>query len=256
MFHHPIRLAARLIAFASFVVRASFSYLKLRLRGEVHPEHRREWMQQSAQHLCRVLHLETQTYGTLPPTGLIASNHLGYLDIIALGATLPSTFVSKSDVRYWPIVGFLSTWAGTIYLNRRKKTDVAKVGRQVAAHLNEGRRVIVFPEGTSSDGSQILPFHSSLFSPAVSTKSPITPCHLSYSEPGNQAEQTVCYWGDMLFLTHFLNLLTLESIHATIVFGEALPSESTRKELAKQTFDQVVDLSLRSNNQNLSRIPN
>ena len=244
MFHHPIRLTTRLLGFAGFVVSASFSYFSMRIKGPVQAEARGIWMQRSAQHLCRVLHLEVRNHGTPPTLGLIASNHLGYTDIVAFASITPCIFVSKSEVRYWPVIGLLSTWAGTIYLNRKKKSNVAKVGQQIAAHLKDRRRVIVFPEGTSSDGSGVLPFHSSLFSPAVITKSQVTPCHLSYSEPGNRAGSRVCYWGDMLFLTHFLNLLTLDSIQATIIFGKSLPPEATRKELAKQTYDQVVELSI------------
>ena len=247
MFRHPIRLTIRLIAFACFVARASISYFKLRIKGTVSPASRASWMQRRAQQLCKILHLETKIVGTPPEIGLIASNHLGYLDIVALASILPSVFVSKSDFRYWPVIGLLSTWAGTIYLNRRKKSDVAKVNRKVAQHLKTGRRVIVFPEGTSTDGSQVLPFHSSLFSPSVMTNSPVTPCHLSYTEPGNQAGKTVCYWGNMLFLTHFLNLLTLESIQTSIVLGDQIQPEASRKELAKKTQEQVVKLS-RSHN--------
>ena len=243
MFLHPVRLITRLLAFGCFVLRASCSYLKLWIQGAVTPENRQLWMQRSAQQLCQVLHLHTKVHGGLPANGLVACNHLGYLDIVALASVIPGIFVSKSDVRYWPIIGFLSSWAGTIYVNRRKKSDVARVSKEIAAHLEKARRVIVFPEGTSTNGSQVLPFHSSLFSPAAATKQATTPCYLSYSEPGNQPGQTVCYWGDMLFLTHFLKLLTLDSIEAKISFAPPIPPGNSRKDLANLCFREVMKLS-------------
>lgn len=203
-------------------------------------------MHQSAQRLANALQVKINVCGTVPQNGLIASNHLSYIDILVLGAVTPGIFVSKNEVRYWPIIGFLSTWAGTLYLRRDRRADVAKVGRQMAGYLSAQRRVIVFPEGTSSDGIDVLPFHSSLFSPSVRTSTQVTPCYLSYTEPGNDPEHLICYWGSMLFLTHFLKLLTLESIQATLKFGESIEGGQNRKQLATLAHQQVKAFDSRS----------
>ena len=210
--------------------------------GPISPGNRESWMHQSAIRLAKALKVKIAVSGKTPENGLIASNHLSYIDIVVIASIAPGIFVSKNEVRYWPIIGFLSTWAGTLYLRRDRRADVANVGSQIADNLLAGRRVIVFPEGTSSDGRNILPFHSSLFSPSVKTRTPVTPCQISYSEPGNDPEKLVCYWGSMLFLLHFLKLLTLESIQATLKFGEEIHDSQNRKQLAKLSHQRVVEL--------------
>lgn len=242
MFTSAIRLCRRLAAFFSFVVIASIRYLAVRWRGPLSSSNREQWTQESAQRLARALNLQITVKGTPPDTGLVASNHLGYLDIVAIATVTPGIFVSKSEVRYWPVIGFLSQWAGTLYLNRKRRSDVSKVGRQITQSLQAGRRVIVFPEGTSSDGSTVLPFHSSLFAPALKSSSPITPCYLSYEEPNQDPGQRVAYWGDMLFLTHFLKLLTLEWIRATIHYGPPIDDQTNRKSLAITAHHRVLEL--------------
>jgi lyso-ornithine lipid O-acyltransferase len=212
------------------------------MQGPISSPSRESWTRQSAIRLAKALRVNISVDGNIPRKGLIASNHLSYIDIVVIASIAPGVFVSKNEVRYWPIIGFLSTWAGTLYLRRDRRADVAKVGGQIADNLKEGRRVIVFPEGTSSNGRTVLPFHSSLFSPSVKTNTPVTPCHLSYSEISNDPENLVCYWGSMLFLTHFLKLLTLDSIHATLEFGEAIQENLNRKQLATLAHRQVVEL--------------
>ena len=244
LFRHPFRLIKRLLSFGAYLIQTVWKFLCLRRHGPLSHRARSAWLHESAQQLAEKLRLRVQVSGRIPDHGLITSNHLSYLDIVAIASVAPSIFVSKNEVRYWPVIGLLSTWAGTLYLKRQRRADVGRVSQQIAIHLADRRRVVVFPEGTSSDGSQILPFHSSLFSPAVDTKSIVTPCYLSYSEPGNDPAHRVCYWGSMLFFTHFLQLLTLESIQATLCFGENLPAAECgdRKRLSTLAQKQVVTL--------------
>jgi 1-acyl-sn-glycerol-3-phosphate acyltransferase len=242
LLRHPLRLFTRLSGFLFSVFQVSWAYFLLKKQGPISPGNRESWMHQSAIRLAKALRVKIAVYGNIPKKGLIASNHLSYLDIVVIASIAPGIFVSKNEVRYWPIIGFLSTWAGTLYLRRDRRADVANVGRRIADNLMAERRVIVFPEGTSSNGREVLPFHSSLFSPSIKTKTRVTPCQLSYSEPGNDPENLVCYWGSMLFLTHFLKLLTLDSIQATLKFGEEIHENQNRKQLAKLAHQQVVEL--------------
>ena len=243
MLRHPFRLIGRLVGFLVFFALAALGYFRMRLAGPISQEAREHWTHQSAKKLARLLRVNVTSKGTIPSCGMIASNHLSYIDIVVIASVAPGVFVSKSEVRFWPIIGFLSNWAGTLYLNRDLRSDVAKIGKQIAKLLRSGKRVIVFPEGTSSSGASVLPLHSSLFFPAVATKAVVTPCYLSYSEPGNDPENTVCYWGSMLFLTHFLNLLTLESIDAQLIFGNSVSNHTDRKRLSAVVYDQIVELS-------------
>ena len=246
MFTSAFRLCRRFTAFCGFVIIVSARYLTLRWHGPLSSSDRERWTQESAQRLARALNLKITVTGALPDAGLIASNHLGYLDIIAIATVTPGIFVSKSEVRYWPVIGFLSQWAGTLYLNRKRRSEVGKVGRQITHYLESGRRVIVFPEGTSSDGNTVLPFHSSLFAPALKSRCPVTPCHIRYDEPNQDPGHHVAYWGSMLFLTHFLKLLMLDWIHATLSYGPPIHAATNRKSLAVTTHQQVMQLATES----------
>ncbi|MCS1409436.1 MAG: 1-acyl-sn-glycerol-3-phosphate acyltransferase [Verrucomicrobia subdivision 3 bacterium] len=239
---HPLRFIWRLGSFTGFILSLSFNYLRLRAQGPVSTERRQAWMKSSALRLANILKLRIRRLGDIPESGIIASNHLSYLDIVVIATVAPGIFVSKSDVRYWPVIGALSAWAGTLYVSRNRRADVARVSLEMATALKANHRVIVFPEGTSSDGQSVLDFHSSLFSPAEATQCPVTPCCLRYREPGNDPEHRVCYWGSMLFLTHFLILLTLEYIEVALKFGQPITEPTPRKQLAKSIYAKVSQL--------------
>ena len=236
---HPWRFLRKLGAFSVWAARLFFHCVRLRQGGRFAGEDRQKWMRSHARRLAQILRLRIRCTGRIPEWGLIASNHLGYLDIVVIATVAPGVFVSKSEVRHWPVVGMLSRWAGTLYLRRAHRADLARIGREVAALLQAKERVVIFPEGTSTDGKRVLGFHSSLFWPAETTRSPTTPCFLRYREPGNKPEHRVCFQGRALFLPHFLNLLALEFIEAELVFGEPIAGATTRKQLAQAALASV-----------------
>lgn len=243
---HPFRFLRKLGAFSVWATRLFFHCIHLRKRGRFDAENRQEWMRANARRLAQILRLRIRLTGKVPEWGLIASNHLSYLDVVVIATVAPGVFVSKSEVRRWPILGILSRWAGTLYLRRAHRSDLARIGREVAALLQAKERVVIFPEGTSTDGKRVLGFHSSLFWPAETTRSPTTPCFLKYREPGNKPERRVCFQGTALFLPHFLNLLALEFIEAELVFGEPIAGAATRKQLAQATHAGVCQIAAAS----------
>src|SRR5262249_52037916 len=118
--------------------------------------------------------------GRPPEGGLIVSNHVSYLDILVFSGGARCAFVAKREVRSWPGVGWIATLGGAIYIDRARRDDTHSIQPQMAASLAAGVRLVLFPEGTSSDGTQVLPFRSSLFQPAVENQAPITPACISY----------------------------------------------------------------------------
>ena len=243
---HPFRFLRRLGAFSVWAVRLFFHCIRLRKGGRFVAEDRQEWMRSNARRLAQILRLRIRLAGKVPEWGLIASNHLSYLDVVLIASVAPGIFVSKSEVRHWPVIGILSRWAGTLYLRRAHRSDLARIGREVAALLEVKERVVIFPEGTSTDGKRVLGFHSSLFWPAETIRSPTTPCFLKYGEPGNQPERRVCFQGTALFLPHFLNLLALEFIEAEVVFGEPIAGAASRKQLARAAHASVCQMAAAS----------
>ncbi|HMD61971.1 MAG TPA: lysophospholipid acyltransferase family protein, partial [Opitutaceae bacterium] len=167
-----------------------------------------------ARRILRLMDVSVKMTGKVPPSGLIVCNHLSYLDVVVLSAMAPCVFVAKSDVRRWPAFGWFAKRIGCIFAER---DHPASAGRSVGAiqrALDAGHRVVLFPEGTSSDGSAVLPFRSSLLEPAVGR--PISVAALSYQlDPGDgDPAVDVCYWRDMTFLPHLVRLLGKGRIHA------------------------------------------
>jgi len=216
---------------------------------------RRAWQKRTAQGLLRSMEVEVKMEGVPPTTGLLVSNHLSYLDILVLASVAPCIFVSKQEVRGWPVFGWLARCAGTIFVNRQSRSDVARVSQEITQTLHCGAVVTLFPEGTSSNGSSVLPFRSSLLEPILQQNQPVTPAALDYSLAAGSVEEEVCYWGDMTLGPHLLNLLTKEGIQATIRFGRPeLRFATDRKQLARELHEKVC--LLRANSLGSGIVPN
>ena len=178
-----------------------------------------------------------------PPRGpfFLVSNHLSYIDIVAFASRLDCVFVAKSEVANWPILGLLCRSMGTIFVDRNSRMDVLRVNRLIEAALSSGKGVLLFPEGTSTPGAEVLSFHSALLDPAVQHACPVSFATVSYRTPVGQppAHLSVCWWGEMSFLPHFYRLLQLESVHATLVFGSHSIRADDRKLLARKLWQAV-----------------
>ena len=116
---------------------------------------------------------------------LVTANHVSWLDIAAVHAVCPQArFVSKADVRHWPLLGWLIGAVGTLFIERERKRDAMRVVHQMAESLIAGDVVAVFPEGTTGDGRALLPFHANLLQAAIAAEAPVQPVALRYTEPG------------------------------------------------------------------------
>jgi 1-acyl-sn-glycerol-3-phosphate acyltransferase len=237
-------LVFRLVALGFTILLVSVDYcLTVFLkRGENISYSRLGWVQRSSRSFLRVLNLEVSSRGMPPRRGLMVSNHLGYLDIIVYSSISPMIFVSKHEVRDWPVFGWLSACAGTLFINRGRKQDVERVTGEMAHALSTGVVVALFPEGTSSDGRGVLPFRSSLLEPAASKGWPVCPACLTYRVAGGSAETDACYWGKMSFLPHLMKLLSKKAVYASVVFGTPVDGDSDRKLLASRLHREVVAL--------------
>jgi lyso-ornithine lipid O-acyltransferase len=192
--------------------------------------------------VLRRLGFQLRVVGKLPPTGLIASNHLSYLDILFYGAVVPCVFVSKMEVRRWPLLGLLAALGGTVFIDRRSAASAAEAARRIEELLNAGILVLVFPEGTSSDGSGVLRFYASLFEPAVRVGAPLTAAAIGYSASAGAMERDLCYYGDISFAPHLLETLQLPDIVATLRFAPTGPTYGERKQAAMRIREAVVQL--------------
>jgi 1-acyl-sn-glycerol-3-phosphate acyltransferase len=192
-----------------------------------------------ARALSAILHLQTEVCGTPPePPFFLVSNHLSYLDIIVFAAQLDCVFIAKKEIEGWPVFGRICRSVGTIFVDRAERRDVTRVNELIERALGRRQGVILFPEGTSTKGELVLPFKSSLLEPAARAVRPVSYATLSYRAPADQtpAHLSVCWWGEMGFLSHLLGLLRLREVHATIVFGPETIQEENRKLLANKLW--------------------
>ena len=150
--------------------------------------------------------------------------------------------MAKSEVRSWPFFGWVASLAGSLFVRRALRGDVRRLNAEMVSTVEAGAVVAVFPEGTSSDGHGVLPFHSSLLGPAADQGWLVTPAWIGYTMPEGAVEHEVCYWRDMVFLPHLLNLLTKPRIDAYLRFGPPVVAGPDRKQLARELHRAVVEL--------------
>lgn len=185
--------------------------------------------------MARILGMRATISGT-PPRGafLLVANHLGYVDVLLLGSVLECVFVARADVRGWPLLGGLAASTGTIFIDRASRRDTLRVGNAIERALANGRAVVVFPEGTSTDGAEVLPFKSSLLDVAARDRLPVHYARIGYSIP------EAAWGGDEPFGTHALRLLQKPRIEATLRFGAEPVVSADRKELARELRERVA----------------
>lgn len=236
-FQHPLRLLFRLSWLGGEFCLAAVSWLAT-VRDE---PSRARWLHRSAQRVARVFPLRLRIEGVPPAYGFLVANHLSYLDILVLAACQPCVFVAKRDVRSWPVLGLFARMAGTIFVNRQSRMEVVRTGGEMRRAADNGTLVVLFPEGTSSGGGQVLPFKSSLLAP-LAPENLVAVAHLKYTLRRGDASREICYWGDMTLFPHLLNALTTEDISATVRFGAVSAAGLARKALAVRLRDEVLAL--------------
>jgi 1-acyl-sn-glycerol-3-phosphate acyltransferase len=205
---------------------------------------RTRWLHFWARRFLAALHLEVRSQGQPPANGVLACNHLSYVDILVLGSIQPQVFVSKSEVASWPVIGRLTRCAGTLYIKRGQKNDVVRLADEMAGVVATGEVLTLFLEGTSSDGKEVLPFRSSLLAPVAEHGWPATGAWIHYTLPAGEGSvaDEVCYWRDMTFGPHLLNLLSKRRIEAWVSYGSPVKAGLDRKELARELRAEVCGL--------------
>jgi len=173
--------------------------------------------------LVQLLGLELRITGPVPVAGplLLVANHISWLDIVVLHAAHHCRFVSKADVRRWPLVGTLATGAGTLYIQRESRRDALRVVHHMAQALTDGDILAVFPEGTTGDGSSLLPFHANLVQAAIAAQAPVQPVALRYTDGATGAQsQAMSYIGDETLLGSLWRTMCASGVRANVAFGE------------------------------------
>lgn len=196
--------------------------------------------------LLGLIAIKLEVKGKPPERGpvLLAANHISWLDMVVLMASCPNRFVAKAEVRHWPLVGRLAGAAGTLFVTRESARDAVRVVHQMADCLKTGEVLTIFPEGTTSNGVQLLPFHANLFQAAISADAPVQPVALQFLDiTSDQTSLAPCYIGDDSLLQSIWRTLCAAPLCAVISFGEPQrPLRRDRRALARDTQTAVAAL--------------
>ena len=186
-------------------------------------QRRQATVQAWSQRMLSILGVPLQVEGTPPLHGpvLLVANHISWLDILVMHAARHCRFVSKSDVRHWPLIGTLATGGGTLYIEREKRRDALRVVHSMRASLAKGDIVAVFPEGTTGDGRELLPFHANLIQAAVSADAPAQPVGLRFIDRATGDDSAgPAYIGDDTLVGSLWRTLAGPPLIAQVRFGE------------------------------------
>jgi lyso-ornithine lipid O-acyltransferase len=242
------RALARSIQLAGYFVRYGTELL---VKRPATREARADWLHRFCAAALKGLKIDVGAVGNFPERGAVISNHLSYVDIVVFAAVHPCVFVSKAEIEAWPIVGWMTTMSGTVYVARGHGGSAMRARRGMQAAVDAGLPVVFFPEGTTSNGSGLLKFHSGLLAQAMESGAPISAAHIQYSlREENGADVSVandvCWWGNARMLPHIFKLLGLRGVRAELRFAERPIAFSTnvthRKQAAVEARAAVASL--------------
>src|SRR5688572_26636898 len=189
------------------------------------------WLTQAARHrqvqawahtLLKRLDVQLTVIGTPPLQGplLLVSNHISWVDILALHAACQCRLVAKADVKRWPVIGTLATGGGALYVRRESRRDAMRVVDRMTQALHDGDILAVFPEGTTGDGDSVLPFHANLIQAAISADSPVQPVAIQFVDAKTGTpSQAVDYMGDESLVSSIWRTLSARNLCAVVAFG-------------------------------------
>src|SRR5215470_9772811 len=181
----------------------------------------------------------------------ITANHLGYLDGFVLGSLFPAIFVSKREVRGWPVIGLWTALCGTVYIDRQRKGNITLAVEEIVERLNQKANILIFPEGTSTNGEHILPFQTAPFAAPLRVHAPVVPLTITYRRIDgvavSAANRDKIYWyGDMAFMPHLWGVMGLRRIevsvklHAPIETAHYKNNSVSRKQLSQACHNAIA----------------
>lgn len=217
--------------------------LASRLMRKRYEPWRNLFMRTWARGVAVIFNMKISTEGTPPAAPFfMVSNHLSYLDIIPLYLNLQCTFVAKKAVRNWPGLGFMVNAVGVIFVDRSRRGDVKRVNELLSKSINRYQGLIIFPEGTSSGGEKVLPFHTSLLQYPATENIAVHTAAISYqtAEGDEPARNSVCFFGARhSFPEHVFKLAQTKKVYCKIHFGEGHVQSPDRKKLAVELHTKV-----------------
>lgn len=214
-----------------------------RLHIPASAERRQRWSQQFMRKLSNALPFKVRVIGPLPQQPMLwVSNHVSWTDIPLLGMLTPLSFLSKAEVRGWPVAGWLALKAGTLFI-RRGGNDSQLLRKQISQHLQQACDLLIFPEGTTTDGRSLRTFHGRLLASAIDTQTPLQPVALRYLRDG-QIDSVAPFIGDDDLLSHLMRLFAHECGEVEIKLLQPIPSAGEERAALAFKAQQAIQVAL------------
>ncbi len=210
----------------------------------VGPLKRNSLIRNWSRRLLKILHVSVKITGTPPPpdvtNAVFVSNHISWLDMFLLHSVQAMRFISKADVRNWPLAGKMVANSGTLFIERGKRSDAKRINNDIIATLEAGERIAFFPEGTTGEGKEVRMFHSSLLQAAILAKAQVWPVAIRYINEHGDIDTDPAFI-DMTFGDCLKRILKKPRIHAELAFMPPLQAEhSNRRDLAQAARAAIV----------------
>ena len=195
--------------------------------------------------LLRILNIVLSVHGARPSETheklFVVANHVSWLDIFVINASAPSRFVAKSEIRDWPVVGWLAEAGGTIFVRRTKRSDTSRINGEIAEALAQGDTVAIFPEGTTTAGDRLLKFHTSLFEPAVLNKASVSPAAICYRDETGVPAAAAIFIGETTFTESIAAIIGKRKLIAEITFARSIAAAAlSRREVAEAAENAIA----------------
>lgn len=205
------------------------------------PPHRNRLKACWSRRLLGIMGIELRVVGSVPDGGLLVANHISWLDIFVISAARPTAFVAKAEIGKWPLLGWLAGKVDTLFIVRGSRHHAQHIAHEMTARLQAGHSVAVFPEGTTSDGRQVMPFHAALLQPAISAAHPVQPLAIRYLGHNGDYTATPAYIGEISLGDSLHRTLAQRGIVAELVVLPALSgsAESGRRQLAQAAENAI-----------------
>ena len=210
---------------------------------QLNPQQREARVQVWASQLLRIwdIELEVRCKPVLLGPALLVCNHISWLDIVVIHATRHCRFVSKSELSEWPLIGTLATGAGTLYIERENRKDALRMVKEMAGALKDGDVLAVFPEGTTGDGFDLLPFNANLIQSAIDSDSPVQPLALQFlNSATNEISMAARFVGDDTLVGSIWQTLNSSGLKAVVNFGETQLSNGRDRRAWAQDLREAV----------------
>ena len=201
-----------------------------------------------ARKLLDIMHVRLEAHYSNNPANLhgsiLVANHISWLDVFALNAVVPASFVAKSEIRSWPLLGWLCHRAGTLFVKRNLRRDTVRINSEISGILKQGKCIALFPEGTSTDSELPGHFHSSLLQAAIDIDATVCPVAIRYHDEAGNFSSDAAFVGDMSFVQSLWKILCSPSLHVTLLYLPQLSCAGNNRRLLAARAQESIHTAL------------